>query len=175
MKKKFLSLLCNETHRCNVPIAIGSNACPSQEGNNPNNFAYKIFFNLFLVMLLIVSGCNKTSDGASMWKGTYAANGSNTNNISKVIVTEVDASTISLQLLFYNDSAISIPPYKLQNSFSMPITFNDSLPGTGGNIVFTGTANMAANADSLVIKAKGTSLGTDSVMVLYFRGKRTAF
>ena len=138
----------------------------------------KKFLSALVVTLVVIGACNKTPDNASEWKGTYAAALSNTNNISQVTVEEVDAATINMQLQLVSGgiaSVVSLPTIKLQNSFSFPISFSDSLPGSGGTIVYTGTANMATNADSLVISAKGKSLSTDSVMILYFRGKRTSF
>lgn len=125
-----------------------------------------------LVLIVAASGCKKT-DNAALWVGTYTGTG-NSNTINQVTISEVNSSTLQIQLQVTSGAGTityaTMLNAKLQSASAVTINETGQLAGSSDQYHYTGSGTLSGN--TLTLSGQGQDVVTDSVKLYYFVGNK---
>ncbi|HWB64645.1 MAG TPA: hypothetical protein VG603_14110 [Chitinophagales bacterium] len=129
----------------------------------------KYAFVLAVALIAILAGCKKDTDNAAAWVGTYTSTGTVTDSLNQVTISEVNSSTLQIQLQYkYNISGVSgvytfatIQGAKLSTATSASVNESGTISGSAGTYQFTGGGALSGNSLTLTGQAVNTSNSSD--------------
>ena len=130
---------------------------------------------LALMIIAFIAGCNKDTDNAAKWVGVYSSPGSARDSINQVTITEVNSSTIKLQLqakyagVVYTVATIQRATLTTANTINVNETGN--IAGLPNLYTFTGSGNLSGNAITVSGQGVNTTNSSD-IRRYYFTGSK---
>jgi len=126
---------------------------------------------LSVLVLVTISACKKT-DNAANWVGTYTS-GTPTDSVNQVTITEVNSTTLTIQLQAHYGSVVytyaTLQQVPLQSATTLTIDETGNIAGYPALYQFTGSGVLSGNSLTLSGQAVNTVLSSD-VKAYYFSG-----